>query len=107
MVVNIYFLTTSFVKWLIHNELPKIGVAFIGILGFLAMIAYLGGILYLTFRKDREVTYVLPLDESIAMESNQGCNNNNGDLHGIFGALPREDIVSMQLPRNRDTIDID
>nr|BAX09095.1 natural resistance-associated macrophage protein [Cryptomeria japonica] len=108
MVINIQYLVTSFVKWLIHNKLPKVGVAFIGILGFAGMIAYLGGILYLAFRKDKEVTYLLPLEESIAIESNctQGYNK-DAELHGPFGAIPREDIVSMQLPRTRDLTDLD
>ncbi|KAH9288328.1 hypothetical protein KI387_032445, partial [Taxus chinensis] len=93
MVINIQFLATGFVKWLIHNNLPKVGVVFIGILGFAAMIAYLGGILYLVFRKDKEVTYLLPLEEPIAIESNceQGYNNTT-ELRGPFGAIPREDI---------------
>merc|ERR1711915_101692 len=54
MVINIYFLATSFVNLLIHNHLPKAGVAFIGILGFSGMIAYLGGVLYLALRKDKQ-----------------------------------------------------
>jgi len=45
MVINNYFLATSFVKWLTQNHLPKAGVAFIGILGFSGMIGYLGGVL--------------------------------------------------------------
>eukprot|EP01018_Ginkgo_biloba_P031185 Gb_39414 [translate_table: standard] len=107
MVINMYYLGTSFVKWLIHNQLPKVGVAFIGILGFGGMIVYLGGIIYLAFRKDKEVTYLLPFEESIGNESNHEQGMNNIELHGPFGALPREDIVSMQLPQNRDLTDLD
>ncbi|KAH9290697.1 hypothetical protein KI387_034814, partial [Taxus chinensis] len=83
-----------FVKWPIHNNLSKVGVVFIGIMGFIAMLGYLGGILYLAFQKDKEVTYLLPLEESIAIESNceQRYNNNNSKLRGPSGAIPREDI---------------
>lgn len=109
MVINIYFLATSFVNLLIHSHLPKAGVAFIGILGFSGMIAYLGGVLYLALRKDKQVTYLLPLEESIEIEAShtQEYNNNNAELQGRFAALPREDIVSLQLPRNRDPADFD
>lgn len=109
MVINIYFLATSFVTWLIHNNFPKAGVAFIGILGFACMIVYLGGILYLALRKDKKVTYLLPLEESIEIEAShtQGYNNNNNvELNGPFAALPREDIVSLQLPQNRNRGDL-
>lgn len=108
MVINIYFLATSFVNFLIHNHLPKAGVAFIGILGFSGMIAYFGGVLYLALRKDKQVTYLLPLEESIEIEASHTQEyNNNAELQGCFAALPREDIVSLQLPRNRDPADFD
>ncbi|KAK8502463.1 hypothetical protein V6N12_020055 [Hibiscus sabdariffa] len=32
--INIYYLSTSFVGWLIHNDLPKVGNVFIGIVVF-------------------------------------------------------------------------
>jgi hypothetical protein len=62
----------------------------------------------LALRKDKQVTYLLPLEESIEIEAShtQGYNNNNVEIHGPFAALPREDIVSLQLPRHRDPEDL-
>ncbi|KAI5072368.1 hypothetical protein GOP47_0012474 [Adiantum capillus-veneris] len=63
IVVNIYFLGEAFYEWLRPSSgIPLVGKVFIGIAGFSAMLAYFFAILYLTFRKDRKVTYVIPLD---------------------------------------------
>ncbi|XP_042513072.1 metal transporter Nramp5-like, partial [Macadamia integrifolia] len=56
--INIYYLSTSFVHWLIHNNLPKIGNVFIGIFVFPLMAIYIFSLIYLTFRKDAVVTFI-------------------------------------------------
>ncbi|XP_031503387.1 metal transporter Nramp5-like [Nymphaea colorata] len=56
--INVYYLSTGFVDWLVHNNLPKVGNIFIGIIVFPLMGLYVGAVAYLTMRKDRVVTYV-------------------------------------------------
>ncbi|KAG9448503.1 hypothetical protein H6P81_008468 [Aristolochia fimbriata] len=56
--INVYYLSTGFVDWLIHNSLPKVANVFIGILVFPLMAAYVLAVIYLTFRKDEVVTYI-------------------------------------------------
>lgn len=58
IVVNIYYLCSGFVSWLVHNSLPKIASIFIGIVVFPLMALYTVSILYLTFRRDKKVTYI-------------------------------------------------
>ncbi|KAK4490133.1 hypothetical protein RD792_000790 [Penstemon davidsonii] len=58
--INIYYLTTAFVGWLTHNNLPKIGNVFIGIIVFPLMAIYVLSVIYLMFRKDKVVTFVEP-----------------------------------------------
>ncbi|KAG4147705.1 hypothetical protein ERO13_D05G239300v2 [Gossypium hirsutum] len=58
--INVYYLTTAFVDWLIHNDLPKVGNVFIGIVVFPLMAIYVLAVIYLTFRKDTVVTYIEP-----------------------------------------------
>ncbi|MBA0810191.1 hypothetical protein Gohar_002204, partial [Gossypium harknessii] len=64
--INVYYLITSFVDWLIHNGVPKVGNVFIGIIVFPLMAIYIIAVIYLTFRKDIVVTYVEPQkDEAV------------------------------------------
>lgn len=63
--INIYYLGFGFVKWLIHNSLPKIGLIFIAILVFPFIGLYIALILYLTFRREKKVTYVAPGGSSL------------------------------------------
>ncbi|KAF8034235.1 hypothetical protein BT93_C0504 [Corymbia citriodora subsp. variegata] len=55
--INIYYLSTAFVKWLIHNDLPKVANVFIGIAVFPLMAVYMIAVIYLTFRKDTVETF--------------------------------------------------
>ncbi|KAF8034238.1 hypothetical protein BT93_C0506 [Corymbia citriodora subsp. variegata] len=55
--INIYYLSTAFVKWLIHNNLPKVANVFIGIAVFPLMAVYMIAVIYLTFRKDTVETF--------------------------------------------------
>ena len=58
--INVYYLTTAFIGWLIHNDLPKVGNVFIGIIVFPLMAIYILSIIYLTFRKNTVVIYSEP-----------------------------------------------
>ncbi|KAF8413471.1 hypothetical protein HHK36_001458 [Tetracentron sinense] len=100
MAINMYYLATSFVKLLLHSGIKVVAAVFAGIFGFSGMLVYLAGIAYLVFRKNKEVTHLLALGEP---EIGQ-CVNGSDDV--ALYSLPREDIVSMQLPQRRATVDI-
>ncbi|KAL7162149.1 hypothetical protein ACSBR2_042597 [Camellia fascicularis] len=95
--INIYYIATSFVKLLLQSHLKVVGMVFCGVFGFSGMLVYLVAIAYLVFHKNREVTHLLALT---APKSQQMANG--GD-----DGLPREDIVSMQLPQRRTNVDVD
>lgn len=65
IVVNIYYLSSGFGTWLVHNSLPKIASIFIGIVVFPLMALYTVSILYLTFRRDKKVTYIAPAELAV------------------------------------------
>jgi hypothetical protein len=52
MIINIYFLITSFVKLLLHSRMSTVSQVFAGIFGFLDMLIYIAAILYLFFREN-------------------------------------------------------
>ncbi|KAL9262638.1 Metal transporter Nramp7.2-like protein [Drosera capensis] len=89
--INIYYLSTGFVGWLIHNSLHKVANVFIGILVFPLMLVYVVAVLYLTFRKDKVVTFIHPDDE---------CYMEKGVSHAdhVHGSEPvpfREDLADI------------
>ncbi|KAK4590085.1 hypothetical protein RGQ29_020591 [Quercus rubra] len=96
MTINIYYLITGFIKLILHSHLKLVAAVFLGIFGFSSMAVYLAGILYLVFRKNKKATHLLALTTP---GSRQMTNESE--------SLPREDIVSMQLPPRRDTVDLD
>ncbi|XP_019417129.1 PREDICTED: metal transporter Nramp5-like [Lupinus angustifolius] len=61
--INVYYLSTAFVGWLIHSSLPKVANVFIGIIVFPLMIVYIGSVIYLTFRKDTVKTFIETKDD--------------------------------------------
>ncbi|OIV97954.1 hypothetical protein TanjilG_12711 [Lupinus angustifolius] len=58
IVINVYYLITAFMGWIIHSSLSKMAIVFIGIIVFLLMTVYIGSILYLIFRKDTVETFI-------------------------------------------------
>lgn len=97
MGINVYYLATSFVKLLLHSHIKVVGKAFCGILGFSGLLVYLAAIAYLVIRKNKEATHLLALTST---ESREMGNE-------LSDTLPREDIVSMQLPQRRATVDVE
>uniref|UniRef100_A0A7N0URI7 Uncharacterized protein n=1 Tax=Kalanchoe fedtschenkoi TaxID=63787 RepID=A0A7N0URI7_KALFE len=67
--INIYYLSTAFVDWIIHNSLPKIANIFIGLIVFPLMAVYILSVIYLTFRKDTVETYIDPAKEGSQMQA--------------------------------------
>ncbi|KAI3437187.1 Non-specific serine/threonine protein kinase [Psidium guajava] len=100
MGINVYYLVTGFIKLLLNSHLKLGAKVFCGILGFSGMALYLTGIIYLVLRKNKEASHLLAL--TIA-ESRQ---SDNGQGDASMHSLPREDIVSMQLPQ-RTPADLD
>ncbi|KAG8074920.1 hypothetical protein GUJ93_ZPchr0006g42454 [Zizania palustris] len=105
VVINTYFLITSFVKLILHKGLSTVSQVFSGIFGFLGMLIYIAAILYLVFRKNRTAT--LPLLEGHSTVRTAACNTVGAEGDGSLGHLPREDISSMQLPQQRPASDLD
>ncbi|GMH17158.1 hypothetical protein Nepgr_018999 [Nepenthes gracilis] len=95
--INVYYLSTGFVGWLIHSTLPKAVNVLVGILVFPVMAIYVLAIIYLTFRKDRVVTFINPDDDA------ENCIE-KGDAGKTKGAqnldhLPyRKDLSDIPLP---------
>ncbi|KAI9395067.1 hypothetical protein POPTR_005G181000v4 [Populus trichocarpa] len=97
--VNIYYLSTGFVGWLIDNNLPKVGNVFIGIIVFPLMAIYILAVIYLTFRKDSVVTFLGPNKN----DPQQQANMENGLTKSTEGPemerVPyREDLADIPLP---------
>lgn len=90
MGINIYYLAEKLVTSLRHNDMSVVGIVFCGLLGFSAMLVYLASIAYLVIRKNRKGSHLIALSER--PEGN--------------ASLPREDIVSMQLPQSRTSNDL-
>lgn len=101
MAINIFYLLTGFIKLLLHSHVKVVGKVFLGILGFSGMAVYLAGIAYLVLRKNKEATHLLAL----TAPENQQMTNEQG--YGSIYSLPREDIVSMQLPQRTSPVDLD
>lgn len=97
--INVYYLSTAFVGWLIKNDLPKTANIFIGIVVFPLMAVYVIAVIYLTFRKDTVVTFIDPTPQN-GMEKGLGSTETDG-----VGSLPyREDLAHIPLPHWTDQL---
>nr|KYP69959.1 Metal transporter Nramp6 [Cajanus cajan] len=96
--INVYYLSTAFVDWLIHNSLPKMANVFIGIIVFPLMAVYIGAVIYLTFRKDTVKTYIETKNEPAMQTHMEKGFMNNGQLE--LSQVPyREDLADIPLPQ--------
>ncbi|KAL7155847.1 hypothetical protein ABFS83_03G103100 [Erythranthe nasuta] len=96
--INVYYLSTAFVGWIIHNSLPKVGNVFIGILVFPLMAVYIGSVIYLMFRKDKVVTYIDPSkSDPITQTRMEGGGEGGVELQQHVPY--REDLSDIPLPR--------
>nr|XP_043639481.1 metal transporter Nramp5-like [Erigeron canadensis] len=101
--INIYYLSTAFVGWLIHSSWPKVANVFIGIIVFPVMAIYIISVIYLVFRKDRVITFIEPAkgdpSAQISMENGQYSADRNP---GLMNAPYREDLADIPLPQYRN-----
>ncbi|KAL5982761.1 hypothetical protein ACLOJK_016837 [Asimina triloba] len=95
--INVYYLSTGFVGWLIHNKLPKVANVFIGLIVFPLMAVYLLSIIYLTFRKDKAVTFVDPI-EGPQIQMEKGLHGVPTGNHRMDEIPYREDLADIPLP---------
>ncbi|KAG5530614.1 hypothetical protein RHGRI_025543 [Rhododendron griersonianum] len=91
MGANIYYLSTSFVGWMIHSTLPKAATVLIAIIVFPMMVVYVASVIYLMWRKDTVVTYIDTTNNDPAVQS--------GSEDGEDSIVPyREDLADIPLP---------
>uniref|UniRef100_A0A7C9CY10 Uncharacterized protein n=2 Tax=Opuntia streptacantha TaxID=393608 RepID=A0A7C9CY10_OPUST len=94
--INIYYLVTGFVGWLIHNDLPKVANVFIGIAVFPFMGIYMLSVIYLMVRTDKVVTFIEPTKLSPHAQDHleKGVSQSDEPL----GVPYREDLADIPLP---------
>ncbi|KAJ4836676.1 Metal transporter Nramp5 [Turnera subulata] len=98
--INVYYLSTGFVHWLIHNSLPTPGKVAVGIVIFPLMAIYILAVIYLTFRKDTAVTYIEPIkNDHINVEARLegGAAKSSMELL-VDQPVYREDLADIPLP---------
>ncbi|KAI0529356.1 hypothetical protein KFK09_001904 [Dendrobium nobile] len=94
--INIYYLSTGFVGWIIHSSLPKAATVFIGMLVFPLMAAYIVSVIYLVFRKDKTITFI-DTSNTTEIQLEKGMTHSNRDRENE--AVPhREDLADIPLP---------
>lgn len=95
--INVYYLITAFVGWIIHSSLPKVATVFIGIIVFPLMALYIVSVIYLTFRKDVVKTFVEVKDDPAMQTHVEKGFVNNGQVE-LNHAPYREDLADIALP---------
>ncbi|KAH0469416.1 hypothetical protein IEQ34_000974 [Dendrobium chrysotoxum] len=94
--INIYYLSTGFVGWIIHSSLPKAATVFIGMLVFPLMAAYIVSVIYLVFRKDKIITFIDTSNTTeIQLEKGMTHSNRNRENETV---PYREDLADIPLP---------
>ncbi|XP_042463585.1 metal transporter Nramp5-like isoform X4 [Zingiber officinale] len=94
--INIYFLSTSFVSWIIDSSLPTVANVLISIIVFPLMAVHILAVIYLTF-KETEVTFVDPFNSShVNIESGGSFQVDGMSISEV--APIREDRADIALP---------
>ncbi|KAL6638966.1 hypothetical protein ACP70R_022696 [Stipagrostis hirtigluma subsp. patula] len=93
--INMYFLSTSFVGWLIHNSLPRYANVLVGVVVFPLMLIYIAAVIYLTFRKDTVVTFVADSSQADAEKAKAAGEGDDDDEPVPY----RQDLADIPLPR--------
>ncbi|XP_061361866.1 metal transporter Nramp6.1-like [Gastrolobium bilobum] len=95
--INVYYLSTAFVDWLIHSSLPKVANVFVGIIVFPLMAIYIISVIYLTIRKDTVKTFVETKNDPEMQTHLEKGFLNNGQLE-LTHTPYREDLADIPLP---------
>ncbi|GAU22842.1 hypothetical protein TSUD_282090 [Trifolium subterraneum] len=94
--INVYYLSTAFVKWIIHSSLPKVANVFIGIIVFPLMAIYILSVIYLTFRKDTVETFIETKNNTVTQNQlEKGMDHDQLELSHVHY---REDLADIPLP---------
>jgi natural resistance-associated macrophage protein len=94
--INVYYLSTAFVKWIIHSSLPKVANVFIGIIVFPLMAIYILSIIYLTFRKDTVETFIETKNDTVTQNQvEKGMDHGQLELSDV---PYRQDLADIPLP---------
>ncbi|GAV85909.1 Nramp domain-containing protein [Cephalotus follicularis] len=97
--INIYYLITAFVGWLFHDNLPRVGNVFIGIIVFPLMAIYILSVIYLTFRKDTVVTFIDSTKDDPIAQAHIEDGQANPNEHPELDRVPyRADLADIPLP---------
>ncbi|KAI6690946.1 hypothetical protein NL676_027774 [Syzygium grande] len=97
--INIYYLSTGFVGWLIHNSLPRVANVFVGIIVFPLMAVYILAVIYLTFRRDTVVTFIEPNKHDPMKSGRIESGLKGADGEEEEDEIPyREDLADIPLP---------
>ncbi|XP_042460423.1 metal transporter Nramp5-like [Zingiber officinale] len=94
--INIYFLSTSFVSWLIDSSLPTVDNVLISIIVFPLMAVYILAVIYSTF-KETKVTFVDPFNSSHVNIESGGSFQVDGMSRSEVAPV-REDRADIPLP---------
>ncbi|KAJ8447873.1 hypothetical protein Cgig2_012008 [Carnegiea gigantea] len=94
--INIYYLVTGFVGWLIHNSLPKLANVFIGIAVFPLMGIYMLSVIYLMVRTDKVVTFIEPT--KLGPHAQDHLERGASHYDEPLGVPYREDLADIPLP---------
>jgi hypothetical protein len=93
--INMYFLSTSFVGWLLHNSLPKYANVLLGAMVFPLMVIYVLAVIYLTFRRDSVVTFITDHFCEADTEKAKEAGEDDGDDPVPY----RQDLADIPLPQ--------
>jgi hypothetical protein len=94
--INMYFLSTSFVGWLVHNSLPMYANVLVGAIVFPLMLIYVLAVIYLTFRKDTIVTFVA---DSCETDTEKAKDETGGEDDEDEPVPYRQDLADIPLPQ--------
>lgn len=95
MLINIYFVSSALLQWLLHSGISTSSRVLLGLSGVAGILIYLGAIIYLALRTDREVTYLLSdvenFQEGILSDDEVSGEPSEVELHGLLKPSDKRD----------------
>ncbi|BBN17001.1 natural resistance-associated macrophage protein 2 [Marchantia polymorpha subsp. ruderalis] len=104
MLINIYFVSSALWDWILHSSFSIVSLILLGSSGVLGILVYLGAIIYLAIRQDKEVTYLLSegemeIDGVDMIDAEASRNSGDLELHGLLSFDPK-DSAQLQQPQD-------